>query len=59
MSIDVLQAKIHKLKSPVMVGLDPSPALIPPSLIEGEGIAAIANALVDDAPVRDTLVEDE
>lgn len=25
----------------------------------GEGIAAIANALVDDAPVRDTLVEDE
>ena len=25
----------------------------------GEGIVAIANALVDDAPVRDTLVEDE
>ena len=44
MSIDVLQAKIHKLKSPVMVGLDPSPALIPPSLIEGEGIPAMALA---------------
>ena len=44
MSIDVLQAKIHKLKSPVMVGLDPSPALIPPSLIEGEGVAAMADA---------------
>ena len=44
MSIDVLQAKIHKLKSPVMVGLDPSPALIPPSLIEGEGVAAMASA---------------
>ena len=44
MSSDVLQAKIHKLKSPVMVGLDPSPALIPPSLIEGEGVAAMADA---------------
>ncbi len=44
MSIDVLQTMILKLKSPVMVGLDPSPALIPPSLIEGEGIPAMANA---------------
>ncbi len=44
MSIDALQAKIHKLKSPVMVGLDPSPELIPPTLIEGEGVAALASA---------------
>lgn len=29
MSIDVLQTKIHKLKCPVMVGLDPTPDLIP------------------------------
>ena len=44
MSIDALQAKIHKLKSPVMVGLDPSPELIPPTLIEGEGVGAMAAA---------------
>lgn len=35
MSIDALQAKIHKLKSPVMVGLDPSPELLPPALLDG------------------------
>ena len=34
MSIDVLQAKIRKLKSPVMVGLDPSAELLPPSLLQ-------------------------
>ena len=44
MSIDALQAKIHKLKSPVMVGLDPSPELIPPTLIGGEDMGARAAA---------------
>lgn len=33
MSIDVLQSKIRKLKTPIMVGLDPSLALIPPELL--------------------------
>ncbi len=33
MSIDVLQTKIRKLKSPVMVGLDPTPDLLPPFLL--------------------------
>lgn len=34
MSIDVLQAKIRKLKTPIMVGLDPVPELLPPALLE-------------------------
>ena len=34
MSIDVLQAKIRKLKTPIMVGLDPVAELIPPDLLE-------------------------
>lgn len=50
MSIDVLQTKIRKLKSPVMVGLDPSPELLPPSLLQqaveahGNTVNAIAAA---------------
>ncbi len=48
MSIDVLQAKIRKLKSPVMVGLDPSPDVIPPALLPSEGgLAALANCYED------------
>ena len=34
MSIDALQSKIRKLKNPTMLGLDPSPELIPPALLE-------------------------
>ena len=34
MSIDVLQAKIRKTKNPTMVGLDPTPDLLPPALTE-------------------------
>ena len=30
MSIDLLQSKIRKLKAPIVVGLDPTPELIPP-----------------------------
>lgn len=33
MSIDVLQSKIRKLKCPIVVGMDPSRALIPPELL--------------------------
>ena len=33
MSIDVLQGKIRKLKTPIMVGLDPTVELIPPELL--------------------------
>jgi orotidine-5'-phosphate decarboxylase len=33
MSIDLLQSKIRKLKCPIMVGLDPTPELIPPELL--------------------------
>ena len=33
MSIDVLQSKIRKLKTPILVGLDPTEALIPPTLL--------------------------
>ena len=33
MSIDVLQARIRKLKCPIVVGLDPTPELIPPELL--------------------------
>lgn len=34
MSIDVLQAKIRKMKNPSMLGLAPTPELIPPQLLE-------------------------
>lgn len=34
MSIDVLQAKIRKLKNPMIVGLDPTPELIPPAMLD-------------------------
>ncbi len=34
MSIDALQAKIRKLKSPIMIGLDPSPILLPPAILD-------------------------
>ena len=50
MSIDALQSKIHKLKSPIMVGLDPSPELLPPSLLAdaraeyGDSLQALAAA---------------
>ena len=33
MSIDVLQKRIRKLKTPIMVGLDPARELIPPELL--------------------------
>ena len=33
MSIDTLQNKIRKLKCPIVVGLDPTPELIPPELL--------------------------
>lgn len=33
MSIDLLQSKIRKLKTPIMVGLDPTRELIPPELL--------------------------
>lgn len=33
MSIDVLQSRIRKLKCPIVVGMDPSRALIPPELV--------------------------
>ncbi len=50
MSIDSLQSKIRKLKTPIMVGLDPTPALIPPALISdcearlGKGPEALAES---------------
>lgn len=50
MSIDVLQMKIHKLKCPVMVGLDPTPDLIPGYILaqareeHGDTLAAMASA---------------
>ena len=50
MSIDVLQAKIRKLKTPIVVGLDPTPELIPAAILEecfaslGPGPAAMAEA---------------
>ena len=34
MSIDVLQSKIRKLKTPIVVGLDPTPDGIPPVLLD-------------------------
>ena len=33
MSIDLLQSKIRKLKTPILVGLDPTAELIPPELL--------------------------
>lgn len=50
MSIDVLQAKIRKLKCPIVVGLDPTPELIPPELLAdceaklGPGAEALAES---------------
>ena len=52
MSIDVLQAKIRKLKCPIVVGLDPTPELIPPELLAdceaklGPGAEALAESYV-------------
>lgn len=52
MSIDVLQAKIRKLKTPIMVGLDPVPELIPQDLLDaafrekGNDLNGLANAYV-------------
>lgn len=52
MAIDVLQAKIRKTKNPTMLGLDPTPELIPPSLLElafaeqGRNPAGLARAYV-------------
>ena len=40
MSIDVLQAKIRKTKTPILLGLDPTPEGIPPAVLE----AAFAEA---------------
>lgn len=48
MSIDILQSKIRKLKTPIMVGLDPTRTLIPPELLAdcearlGVGLEALA-----------------
>ena len=48
MSIDLLQSKIRKLKTPIVVGLDPTPELIPPELLAqcrdqlGDSVAALA-----------------
>ena len=39
MSIDVLQSKIRKTKTPIMMGLDPTPEGVPPALLE-EAFAA-------------------
>lgn len=50
MSIDLLQSKIRKLKCPIMVGLDPTPELIPPELTAeckerlGDGVEALAES---------------
>ncbi len=52
MSIDVLQSKIRKLKCPIVVGLDPTPELIPPELLAdceagpGPGPEALAESYV-------------
>lgn len=48
MSIDLLQSKIRKLKTPIVVGLDPTPELIPPELLAqcrdqlGDSVEALA-----------------
>ena len=50
MAIDVLQNKIRKLKTPIMVGLDPSLELIPPELLAdcrerlGDSVEALAES---------------
>lgn len=50
MSIDVLQSKIRKLKTPIVVGLDPTAELIPPELLAecearlGKGPEALAES---------------
>lgn len=45
MSIDVLQAKICKLKNPAIVGLDPTRQVVPPHLLEGAaGLEELASA---------------
>ena len=52
MSIDLLQSKIRKLKTPVVLGLDPTPELIPPALLAeceagpGPGPEAMAESYV-------------
>ncbi|MBO4419892.1 MAG: orotidine-5'-phosphate decarboxylase [Oscillospiraceae bacterium] len=52
MSIDVLQSRIRKLKTPIVVGLDPVPELIPPELLAecetrlGTGPEALAESYV-------------
>ena len=50
MSIDVLQEKIRVLKNPTMVGLDPTPEVVPGYLLEE------ARRELD--RVRDVLLED-
>ena len=50
MSIDLLQSKIRKFKCPIVVGLDPTPELIPPELLAecrkrlGDTLEAIAES---------------
>ncbi|MCR5552949.1 MAG: orotidine-5'-phosphate decarboxylase [Oscillospiraceae bacterium] len=50
MSIDVLQSKIRKTRCPIVVGLDPTPELIPPAVLEaanaerGQGLDGLALA---------------
>ena len=52
MSIDVLQSKIRKLKTPIVVGLDPTRELIPPEILAsyeerlGPGPEALAESYV-------------
>ena len=61
MSIDALQTRIRKFKNPSMLGLDPTPELIPPHLIEaayaqygptlkalGEAYRVFCTALLDE-----------
>ena len=49
MSIDLLQSKIRKLKCPILVGLDPTPELIPPALLAdcSQGAAPGPEALAE------------
>ena len=46
MSIDVLQEKIRVLKNPTMVGLDPTPEVVPGYLLEE------ARRELDELPLR-------
>ena len=61
MSIDALQTRIRKFKNPSMLGLDPTPELIPPHIIEaayaqygpplkalGEAYRVFCTALLDE-----------